>query len=92
MEQAKMKEFVINQFNSLGLAFWVEIMTETPKCIYYFGPFLTEGEAQEAEPGYVEDIESEGAEGLQVAVKRCKPEYLTLEADIGPFDNPLKWA
>jgi hypothetical protein len=87
-----MKEFVINQFNSLGLAFWVEIMTETPKCVYYFGPFLTEDEAQEAEPGYVEDIESEGAEGLQVAVKRCKPECLTLAADLGPFDNPLKWA
>lgn len=88
-----MKEFVINQFNSLGLAFWVEIMTEIPRCTYYFGPFLTEDEAQEAEPGYIEDIEGEGAEGLHVAVKRCQPEYLTVADDLGPnFDNPLKWA
>lgn len=91
--QTTMKNFVVNQFNTFGLAFWVEIMTEIPRCTYYFGPFLTEDEAYQAEPGYVEDIEAEGATGLQVTVKRCKPKILTVAADIDTgFDNPLQWA
>ncbi|BDT15969.1 hypothetical protein N39L_56920 [Limnospira platensis NIES-39] len=88
-----MKNFVVNQFNTFGLAFWVEIMTEMPRCTYYFGPFLTENEAEEAEPGYIEDIQGEGATGLQVAVKRCQPDILTVAADLDQnFDNPLQWA
>jgi len=63
---------------SWGLAWWVEITTETPDCTYYFGPFANAEEAKASESGYVEDLEQEGARGIKVAVKRCKPEKLTV--------------
>ncbi|HBE16837.1 MAG TPA: hypothetical protein DDW51_04275, partial [Cyanobacteria bacterium UBA11367] len=48
----------------LGLAFWVEIVTDNPKCTYYFGPFLSAQEAETAKGGYIEDLENEGAQGI----------------------------
>ena len=35
-------------------------------------------EAETAYPGYVEDIESELAKGIEVKIKRCKPQVLTV--------------
>ena len=57
---------------------WVEITTEQPRCIYYFGPFQTSVEARSAQTGYIEDLENEEAQGIQVVIKRCKPEVLTI--------------
>ncbi|EGJ34733.1 MULTISPECIES: DUF1816 domain-containing protein [Moorena] len=73
-----MKEALIKIFDVLGLAFWVEIITETPKCTYYFGPFVNQQEAQAAKYGYIEDLEDEGAQGIIVTLKRCKPTRLTI--------------
>ncbi|NEO48954.1 DUF1816 domain-containing protein [Moorena sp. SIO3H5] len=73
-----MKEALIKIFDLLGLAFWVEIITETPKCTYYFGPFVNQQEAQAANYGYIEDLENEGAQGIMVTLKRCKPNRLTI--------------
>jgi lipid II:glycine glycyltransferase (peptidoglycan interpeptide bridge formation enzyme) len=73
-----MKEFLTNSLDLLGLAWWVEIKTGNPRCTYYFGPFLNDVSAQEHLPGYVEDLEKEGAQNLMVAVKRCKPHVLTI--------------
>ena len=78
-----MKEFLISLLNFFGLAWWVEVITSTPRCIYYFGPFLTSQEAEAAKAGYVEDIENEGAEGLCVSIHRCKPINLTVAEDLG---------
>ena len=65
----------------LGLAVWIEIVTDLPHCTYYFGPFSSESEAEVAKIGYIEDLESEGSKGLAVMVKRCKPEKLTIYDD-----------
>lgn len=67
----------------LGLAYWIEIKTEIPKCTYYFGPFLTEDEAQKTQGGYLEDLKGEGAIGIQLAIKKFKPQQITIfdEAD-----------
>ena len=46
-----------NIYNKLGLAWWVEIKTQEPECLYYFGPFLTSSEAQTAMPGYIQDLD-----------------------------------
>lgn len=73
-----MKEVLIQILQFLGLAFWVEITTKTPQCTYYFGPFLSKKDAEAAQGGYVEDLESEGAQGIAVTVKRCKPTNLTI--------------
>lgn len=77
-----MKEMLTKVLQFLGLAFWVEIVTENPRCTYYFGPFLNEKEAYAAKDGYIEDLEAEGAQGIGVAIKRCKPSDLTI------FDEP----
>jgi hypothetical protein len=73
-----MKELIIEVLNFLGLACWVEIKTENPQCTYYFGPFLQNKAGEAAIDGYLEDIKSEGAEGIKVTVKRCKPNNLTI--------------
>ena len=73
-----MKAFITGIFDFLGKAYWAEITTDNPHCIYYFGPFRNEKEAIAAQSGYVEDLKDEGAEGIIVAIKRCQPEKLTV--------------
>ncbi|KYC35155.1 hypothetical protein WA1_08295 [Scytonema hofmannii PCC 7110] len=77
------KEVLINVFQGFGLAWWVEVVTQNPRCTYYFGPFLSSTEAKTAIKGYIEDLEQEGAQGIAINVKRCKPEYLTIADDLG---------
>ena len=76
---ANMQEFVTGLLNSMGLAWWVEIQTSSPRCVYYFGPFATVQEATEHQSGYVEDLQAEGAQSLVVVIKRCRPTQLTIE-------------
>lgn len=85
----ELKELVINLLNFLGLAFWVEITTSSPRCTYYFGPFLTAQEAKVAQAGYLEDLEKEGAQGITVMVKRCKPTYLTIDDELGKMGDQV---
>jgi len=75
------KNIFTSILETLGLAVWIEIVTDSPRCTYYFGPFVSESEANIAKIGYVEDLESEGSKGLAVVVKRCKPESLTIYDD-----------
>lgn len=60
------------------MPWWAEITTTSPRCVYYFGPFQTSSEARVAYPGYVTDLDSEGAQGIVVVLKRCKPKELTI--------------
>ena len=73
-----MKEKFLQLLDFLGLAFWVEIGTTVPRCTYYFGPFISKAEAIGTKDGYLEDLLEEGAQGIQVQVKRCKPKNLTI--------------
>ncbi len=75
------KNIYTSILETLGLAVWIEIVTDSPRCTYYFGPFSSESEAEGAKIGYIEDIEAEGSKGLAVMVKRCKPEMLTIYDD-----------
>ncbi|MEA5463360.1 DUF1816 domain-containing protein [Leptothoe sp. PORK10 BA2] len=75
-----MKNFLSNLFSSFTKSWWVEISTSQPRCLYYFGPFDTEGEADLHKAGYIEDLEQEGAKEIQVDVKCCaEPALLTVE-------------
>ncbi|WP_035991123.1 DUF1816 domain-containing protein [Leptolyngbya sp. KIOST-1] len=72
---------------------WVEIKTSQPTCTYYFGPFDSESEAYAAKGGYIEDLEQEGAQNIQVNVQLCsRPEQLTItsewDAPLGEFPTP----
>jgi Domain of unknown function (DUF1816) len=79
----KIGEIWTNTLDFLGQAWWVEVSTTQPKCTYYFGPFVDAKEAEKAISGYIEDLESESAQGIQVQIKRCKPERLTIDHDMG---------
>jgi hypothetical protein len=73
-----MEEILLSFLEFLGLAWWVEIVTESPSCTYYFGPFVSSKEAEAEKAGYIADLEQEGAKGIRVVVKRCKPAQLTV--------------
>jgi hypothetical protein len=73
-----MKLTRIFEQEQLEFGWWVEIVTEHPHCIYYFGPFLSTQEAQEFLPGYVEDIEQEGVQEIHFQIKQDQPKKLTI--------------
>ena len=82
----KLKNLFPSFLAKFNMAWWVEISTAKPGCIYYFGPFQNLEEAGTACPGYVEDLESEQAQGIQINIKFCKPNVLTVfdeEAEVG---------
>jgi hypothetical protein len=56
----------------LGTNWWLEITTINPHCTYYFGPFESDLEAQAAQPGFIADLESEGAKEIVVSLKQCR--------------------
>jgi hypothetical protein len=66
--------------------YWVEVITESPHCIYYFGPFQRFIEAKAACPGYIDDLQTEGALGIKVIIKRCRPDELTI------FDEEVSYS
>ena len=61
------------------LAWWVKITTCQPRCLYFFGPFASVKEAQSAQDGYINDLQSEGALDISVEIKYCQPRSLTIE-------------
>lgn len=75
-------ELYTDLLNVLGLAWWVEITTESPRCTYYFGPFAAEQTATNAKSGYIEDLQREDAQEIRAVVKRCKPTNLTIFEDL----------
>jgi hypothetical protein len=87
----KIQDIWMSALNLVGQAWWVEITTDTPRCVYYFGPFSSAQEARSAQGGYVEDLENESAQGIQVVVKRCKPEVLTIDYEEGKPTFDHKW-
>ena len=85
-----MKNFFGSLVNFVGKEWWVEISTGSPKCVYYFGPFVGQAEADSAKRGYVEDLEREGAQQIRVAVKRRKtPSMLTIYDEATDSSNSL---
>jgi Domain of unknown function (DUF1816). len=71
-----MKEILLKILQFLGLALWVEIITDKPRCTYYFGPFFNDQEASAAKAGYVEDLENEGAQGISVSYQALQTNQL----------------
>ncbi|NBD17408.1 MAG: DUF1816 domain-containing protein [Cyanobacteria bacterium] len=72
-----MEELILSILEFFGKAWWVEIKTKSPKCTYYFGPFVRKRSAEQAKPGYVEDLQGEEALITSVDIKRCQPTILT---------------
>lgn len=76
-----MNEFWLNTLEFFGLAWWIEIETETPSCVYYFGPYVSAAEAEFGKSGFMQDLQQEGAKGMKVEIKRIKPDQLTIFDD-----------
>lgn len=76
-----MQEYILSILEFFGKAWWIEIKTESPKCTYYFGPFVSKREAKKLKPGYIEDLEEEGATIISLQMKRCQPTVLTIEEE-----------
>ena len=64
---------------TVNLDWWLEVYTDNPRCLYYFGPFNSKAEAQYHQSGYVEDLQQEGADHISVQIKQCHPQTLTQE-------------
>jgi hypothetical protein len=62
----------------LKIPWWVKITTAKPKCVYYFGPFATQNEAVESQPGYFEDLKQEKAQEISIEIKQDLPKLLTI--------------
>lgn len=75
------KESFISVLEQVGLAWWIEIITDKPRCVYYFGPFASAKEAEIRSSGYLEDLEQEKAQVVTITSKRCQPEELTIFKD-----------
>lgn len=65
-------------FKNSNTPYWVKIITDQPKCVYYFGPFDNHQEAKINQNGYIEDLMSEKASGIYVEIKKYKPKILTV--------------
>ena len=52
---------------------WLKITTAKPFCVYYFGPFNSQKEAQANLGGYREDLEAEQAKILKVQINQSMP-------------------
>lgn len=66
-----------NNIAQLQPPWWVRIATLEPKCVYYFGSFISKEDAIDALPGYVEDLEKEQAKGIFIEIKQDNPQQLT---------------
>ncbi|MBF2017274.1 MAG: DUF1816 domain-containing protein [Rivularia sp. T60_A2020_040] len=75
------QEKILDVLEIIGLAWWIEIVTQNPTCTYYFGPFVSAKKAQIEKNGYVEDLIEEGAIIFQIEIKRCRPQNLTVFAE-----------
>jgi hypothetical protein len=84
-----MNEFWLNTLEFFGLAWWIEIVTDAPSCVYYFGPYVSAEEAEVAKPGFITDLQQEGSKVIKVKIKRFKPEQLTIfDESEGSADQP----
>jgi hypothetical protein len=60
------------------MGWWIEIFSAQPPCLYFFGPFNSDREAQASQAGFVQDLIHEGAQGLAVRLQWCQPSELTV--------------
>lgn len=72
------KKILTKLLKNIAQQYWIEITTAKPSCVYYFGPFLTYKGAKLAQPGFIEDLETEHAEDIKAEIKRCQPQELTI--------------
>jgi hypothetical protein len=84
-----MMEFYHRQ-NSSKLGWWLKIEAATPICIYYFGPFSSQKEAESSKLEYFTDLAQENVKILHSETRFCQPRQLTIfeeELKIGDLED-----
>ena len=69
----------VDQKRDSILPWWVKILSTHPYCVYYFGPFNSQQEAEANQNGYIQDLEGEGNQGITVEILQAEPTILTQE-------------
>ena len=69
----------IVQKQDTTLPWWVKVLSTHPYCVYYFGPFNNQQEAEANQAGYIQDLEGEGNQGITVEILQAEPTILTQE-------------
>lgn len=75
------EKLFVDYLQKMGIAWWIEIITRKPRCIYYFGPFAISNDAQSSSSGHIEDLEQEESQIIAVDIKRGQPRKLTIFED-----------
>lgn len=70
--------------NLPSLGWWLQVDARNPICIYFFGPFNSQEEAERSRDGFLADLRQEGAYILYSEAKFCHPRQLTI------FEDELK--
>jgi hypothetical protein len=65
-------------FFSTYKKWWIKVETQSPACIYYFGPFDSAQEALSHQDDYLHDLREEGAQGISAIVEKARPKQLTI--------------
>lgn len=93
-----MKKILTELLNKIVQDYWIKVTTSRPSCTYYFGPFLTQKEAKSAQPGFIEDLATENAEGIKAEIGCFNPKELTVFNELNDdphftlFPQPRKFA
>lgn len=64
--------------NTKKFGWWIEILTNNPDYIYYFGAFNSYWEAEQSKDMYIQDLEEEKAKIVEVEIEQCQPKRLTI--------------
>jgi hypothetical protein len=65
---------------SKAKSWWIRVDTHSPKCRYYFGPFSSPQEAEAHHQAYLNDLQAEGAKGIEYVIEQGNPRRLTIES------------
>ena len=73
--------FRLPWFKQHQLSWWLEIQTIKPQCTYYFGPFNSKREAEQARLDYTYELYMEQATGFSFNISQTQPKQLTISAE-----------
>jgi carboxylesterase type B len=67
---------------------WIKIITQSPACTYYFGPFDSRQEAQVNQNDYLQDLQAEAAQVTSTQIlQQSPPQQLTVCEDESEFSG-----
>jgi hypothetical protein len=75
--RATAENILLSVLEGLGLAWWLKVITRSPNCVYYFGPFVTARQVKLYQSGYLEDLAQEKAQIESFKIEQCQPKLLT---------------